>query len=671
MPLRSIILLLLAPATPASVYYVALDGDDANPGARERPWRHIEWAMTRPFLRPGDTIRIRGGVYRPAIEQNPRRDSPTDDTLIRPVSSGEPGRPILVEAEPGEAVLLTGRLWATSWQPAAGLEGAYFHEYSSPLLYPFEHPFQVAEHGRLLFQVTSLEALDRPGRCLVDTSSRRIYVSPTGAGSPEPSAIEYAVSVSGIELRNGAAHWRLSGFALAGFRTTAVVVADRSGPIEIDRMDISQVGNHRPGGDLSSGHAVAVYGSSGGNRVVHSNLHHTLAEAIHVSQAAQGDLYENNDIHDNGGSAWFHQNHTGRLLTGPGMILRGSRVTVRGNRFFSNGYHGLILESDLMGSEGRSSPSHNLVEGNVFAFNLGNGLYADGKNGLEASVANLLRFNLFDRNNQARAASGDGELRLAGNFDDTLIYNNTFYTDKANAVFLLGGRVSNGSAQGADAAPDRWRLLNNIAVQSSRSPQVYPLRALEAPTGGVLDYNNWHRAGGSSGALIAWNGTEFASLEEFRSRTAQERHGLSLDPRFVSAENGHFWLRAVSPVIGRGWSDGGLDLGAFPYRPLLAVTPAELRFTALAGGPRPAVQSLAIRSSAGIPLRWTARSAEGWLQLAAATGEAPAQLQVSIRSDLGPGAHPATVEVRPALEGEPAMSVRVWLTVLPAPPRRR
>ena len=58
-----------------AVYYVSLPGDDANPGTRERPWRHIEWAMTRPFLAAGDTIRIRGGIYRPEAEASPRRRS--------------------------------------------------------------------------------------------------------------------------------------------------------------------------------------------------------------------------------------------------------------------------------------------------------------------------------------------------------------------------------------------------------------------------------------------------------------------------------------------------------------------------------------------------------------------------------------------------------------------
>ncbi|MBI3666451.1 MAG: hypothetical protein HY236_09560, partial [Acidobacteria bacterium] len=93
MPLRRILALILflevfrPPVTPAlwrapdnaegGIYFVSLEGDDANPGTRQQPWRRIEWAMTRPFLRGGDTIRIRGGVYRPLAEPDSRRHNST------------------------------------------------------------------------------------------------------------------------------------------------------------------------------------------------------------------------------------------------------------------------------------------------------------------------------------------------------------------------------------------------------------------------------------------------------------------------------------------------------------------------------------------------------------------------------------------------------------------
>jgi len=661
---------------PGAVYYVATDGNDRNPGTADQPWRRLEWAMTRPTLRPGDTIRVRRGVYRPVVEAAPSRDSLTDDTLIRPVASGEPGRPITVMGEPGEAVVLSGRVVATAWEAASGAAPVYFHDYSLPSIYPFEPPFQVTEDGKLLYRAASLEAVDRPGRCFVDPAARRIWVWASDGAPPETHLMEYGASVSGLEFRSGVKHWRVAGLAITGFRTTGVRIETRAGGIELDRVDISYIGAHRPGADLSSGHAVAVYETSGGNWIHDSRLGRTLAEAVHISQTgAGGDLWENNEIHHAGGAEWRLEGSSSRTLFGPGLILRGGRVTLRGNRLVSNGYHGLILESDLRGSEGASAPGQNIIEGNVFAFNGGNGVYGDGKNGATASAGNVLRFNLFDRNNQARGgSSGDAELRLAGNFDDTVVAHNTFYSEQANGVLLLAGRVGAGTSQGADAIPERTRLINNIAVHAGRFRETWPLRVLDGAPGLAADANNWYRP--APGPLVSWNGTEFPTLAEFSARTGLERRGLSVDPRFVSLEAGHFWLRALSPVIGRGLAEQPgpqPDLGAFPYRPLLAVTPAELRFAAVAGGRSPAAQSIQIRSAAEIPLAWTVRTAgERWVALSAAVGETPGAARVAIDlAALAPGVHSGTIQVTPAIEGEPPLAVRVVVTVAPNPPRRR
>jgi len=53
---------LLGSATSASVFYVAPDGDDADPGTVDQPWRTIQHAAET--LVAGDTVFIRGGVYK-------------------------------------------------------------------------------------------------------------------------------------------------------------------------------------------------------------------------------------------------------------------------------------------------------------------------------------------------------------------------------------------------------------------------------------------------------------------------------------------------------------------------------------------------------------------------------------------------------------------------------
>ncbi|MCI0396630.1 MAG: DUF1565 domain-containing protein [Chloroflexi bacterium] len=77
---------------PGNTYYVAINGDDANPGALDQPWRTIQHAADT--LEPGDTVYVRAGTYHEAV------------TLSH---SGQPGNPITFAARPGEAAVLDGQ----------------------------------------------------------------------------------------------------------------------------------------------------------------------------------------------------------------------------------------------------------------------------------------------------------------------------------------------------------------------------------------------------------------------------------------------------------------------------------------------------------------------------------------------------------------------------------
>ena len=82
-----------ARATPKPVtYYVSPLGDDANPGHEQRKALRT-LARACELVRPGDTVRVAGGVYR---------------ERLRVRVSGEAGRPITFAAIPGEQVTLDG-----------------------------------------------------------------------------------------------------------------------------------------------------------------------------------------------------------------------------------------------------------------------------------------------------------------------------------------------------------------------------------------------------------------------------------------------------------------------------------------------------------------------------------------------------------------------------------
>jgi hypothetical protein len=80
------------PADVTCTYYVALDGDDGNPGTQEKPWATLQHATDA--AQPGDTVCLREGVYHQYAE------------LAR---SGAPGQPITYTAAPGETVWLDGQ----------------------------------------------------------------------------------------------------------------------------------------------------------------------------------------------------------------------------------------------------------------------------------------------------------------------------------------------------------------------------------------------------------------------------------------------------------------------------------------------------------------------------------------------------------------------------------
>ena len=74
-----------------SVYYVAPDGKDYNPGTLKRPFKSLYAAID--VAGPGDIIYVRGGVYRCS-------------STIHIDQSGEQGKPIRLRAYPGEAPVL-------------------------------------------------------------------------------------------------------------------------------------------------------------------------------------------------------------------------------------------------------------------------------------------------------------------------------------------------------------------------------------------------------------------------------------------------------------------------------------------------------------------------------------------------------------------------------------
>jgi hypothetical protein len=91
------------PVGVAATYYVAPDGDDANPGSRAAPWATLRQAGRQ--ARPGDTVKVKAGRYR--------------QTNVVTACQGTPDRPIVFEAD-GGSVLLDGSVPLTGWRSEGG-----------------------------------------------------------------------------------------------------------------------------------------------------------------------------------------------------------------------------------------------------------------------------------------------------------------------------------------------------------------------------------------------------------------------------------------------------------------------------------------------------------------------------------------------------------------------
>ncbi|MBI3764312.1 MAG: right-handed parallel beta-helix repeat-containing protein, partial [Chloroflexi bacterium] len=80
----------LAPGQ-GQAFYVAPNGEDADPGTLDQPWRTIQHAADT--LGAGETVYVRAGTY-------------SEDVVLR--RSGAPGSPVTFAAYPGEQVILDG-----------------------------------------------------------------------------------------------------------------------------------------------------------------------------------------------------------------------------------------------------------------------------------------------------------------------------------------------------------------------------------------------------------------------------------------------------------------------------------------------------------------------------------------------------------------------------------
>lgn len=298
----------LPPAFPhqGSIYYVAPDGDDGNPGTIDSPWQTIQHAADT--LVAGDTVYIRAGTY---PEQ------------VVPQNSGSAGQEIAYAAYPGEAVTIDG---ATVTVPQ--YEG--------------------------LFYIAGLDSIRVSNLHMVNSNQAGILIDGCSHITLSNNST-YNTSSSGI----GA--WGSSNVVVAGNRVEEACGGGMQECLTIAGTDTfavhdNEVWNcHKEGLDAKDG--------ASNGQIYRNHVHHTQAVGIYVDAYDKYThdiaVFQNivHDVQDNDGFA---------IGSEQGGLLE--NVRVYNNMAYNNRYLGLVVHNCCEGPA--SHPVHNItIVNNTFANN--------------------------------------------------------------------------------------------------------------------------------------------------------------------------------------------------------------------------------------------------------------------------------------------------------------
>lgn len=236
-------LLALSCSVSAATYEVANrnpQASDEGPGTTHRPWKNIAKAVEK--LKPGDTLLIRGGIYRERV-------------LVK--LSGNEQAPIRLAAAPGEQVVLTGADQIASWKKSNPESQIYmtpwphrFNTHSKTMTHPGDEYHrvigrceQIAVNGYLLRQVPSGSQL-APGSFFADVTNQVLCV--WDSANRDLNQVLVEASVRQEILRVQGDFVQLSGlrfrYAANPAQRGAVVLAGRHNVMEdcrVERMNAS------------------------------------------------------------------------------------------------------------------------------------------------------------------------------------------------------------------------------------------------------------------------------------------------------------------------------------------------------------------------------------------------------------------------------------------------
>ena len=512
--------------TPLRTLYVAPNGSDNNAGTNPaQPLRTIQHAAD--IAEPGDLVSIASGIYREEV------NVPTSGTSNAPIVFRGSSGAVLDGADPS---ILAG----VSWTAQSNGVYAYANGYGTALV--------VTDQGRLfpygsLADLTALAA-GAPGGFYSDGAT--VYVKFSDGSAPS----QHAMNVSRYD---------------AGF------YVDGQSNIRVQSFEIRYYGSDEFGRGvyLRFSNQCEVSGSS---------LHENTAAGVWI-KGGERNLIEDNDIGD---SSIFHW---------PWALTHESSAQNTGVYMTDNNGQGNVIRRNVLHDTydgmhpcGDSAPDTAFTsETDVYQ----NTIYRHSDDAIESDgyCANVRIWNntIYDSLmafSVAPAAPGP-----------VWILRNTAYNLGNTPSYLVDGQIPSGIKINSDypapvgplfvyhntfldtvADTDAITFFDpgfNTGLVSRNNVFVAPHNALRKintiPLS--LDYDDMF----STGALVNWYGTNYATLADVQSELGQEQHGISADPALANPAAGDFTPLPGSALINQGLvipgineatPDGRPDIGA-------------------------------------------------------------------------------------------------------------
>lgn len=521
----------------SATYYVDTKGSNTNSGTSiNAPLKTIQRSMDIAVA--GDTVYVRGGVYREQVDVYRGGGSGPDKMLH--VLAYEKELPIIRGSDHVTGwELHSGNIWKkTNWTYnsqqvfAGGGDSPSLQQIGTPSLYTsFEYPKPVGSSVNSMI----------PGSFYYDALNKTLYVWLADGADPNISMVEASTRQRLFFM--GVPYIHLKGFAFRHSNNSAH--AKMGAAVELSSNSIIEM----------------------------SDIQYTDFAGLSMGYLKTGAQALNCNVSNNGNSG---VNAAGSYNFKVFNVKMNNNNTRKFNALWHAG--GLKATTKAYGTVEYSEVGFNNGSGIWFDFaNSGNAItirnnYIHDNGPLDAAIyfevsKNGRIYNNILANNQRRG------IYLSGS-DNTQVFNNTIVGTTGYSGIEVGGMPRTGATLTGNT------IQNNIISHGTSKYDLFMAVANGSTiSGNISDYNNYYRPGST---IQLNSGSVYYTLSSFATATKMEVHSKSVDPRFISLVKpttaSNYAVSATSATIDSGISNanvsfdydntprpsgGAFDLGAF------------------------------------------------------------------------------------------------------------